>query len=857
MGIIQKAFCLWRGRLRSDTATIALRRAVEGRTNAMKMFMLALALAAVGLLGGASAGLADTNCTGTLGGKATVTTFNGNVTVQKNASCTLDFVNVTGNIQVSQGASLVVSAYDEPSTIGGNIEADHCNSVLLEGNVMVKGNLEIHQCIGPAGFQGPGIKIGGNFECHNNSGPCEAWLGNVDGNVQIHNNGSKTASDISLVTIGGNLECEQNTPAPTHNAGPDWVTGKLQDQCGANLGFAAKGTSIVAPGTPSSAGMACANLKSLTNFPVPNTMIISATDTPATATLPERCIVNGIVNAHVSPVDACNYGDSFQVAMPVAGGSSFGTTTYPGWNGRFVFQGGGGSEGSVPAATGRDGTSSGGSLSPAIAHGYAVATQDGGHENSQLAVCGTKSNNGFYLDPMGVIDNSYQSIQVTALNAKYLIDAYYGRGPNYSYWEGCSTGGRQGMVMSQNFPQYFDGIVAGDPVYDLEMIGLSELYGVQFIYNSYAVYPGGTVPRNAANQPLDSAAFPASDQALFETALLQACDGLDGFVDGVIDNLPACLATFNPATATYVSGGTTLPLQCTGAKNATCLLPTQIQAAMAINQGPRTATGRGVAAPAGAVAEDHAPNIADGYAYDGGWMAPAGIPSRKIGTPTSTPGDYSLGVGQFDFLTLFPPNLTFDPLTFNFTTDLDMLNPSTPEVTASTSLDISKFIQYGHKIIWFHGLSDPGPPVLQTINYYNDMAEQHGGLEAAQNFSRFYPIPNMGHCGGGPATDTFDMLTPLTQWVENGVAPGPVVATGTNFAATNSGYGTGLSSYAGLSGPTTRSRPLCPYPQEARYIGSTAAGLGVASNYECINPASDHDHGKDHDSDDGKDHDDD
>jgi Tannase and feruloyl esterase len=829
---IKKACCFWYISLVSNAVSMTVGRALEGRTKTLKTFTLAVALAAAALLGGASTVRADTHCTGTLGNAATVTTLHGNVTVPRNASCTLAFVKVTGNVQVSQGASLVVAAYDEPSTIAGDIEADHCKSVLLEGNVTLGGNLQIHQCTGTAGFQGPGVKIGGNFECHNNSGSCGAWLGEVDGDVQIHNNSSTTASDISLVTIGGNLECQHNTPAPTHNFGPDWVTIKLQDQCGAHRGFAAEGTSIVAPRTPPGTGMACASLASLTNFPVPNTVITSATDTPATATLPERCIVNGTVNAHTSPVDGCNYADMFQVQMPVPGGSSFGATTYPGWNGRFMFQGGGGSEGSVPTATGSAGT-----LSPAIAQGYAVVSQNGGHQNTDLAACG-KTNNEFYLDPMGVIDNSYQSIQVATLNAKYLIDAYYGHGPNYSYSVGCSTGGRQGMVFSQNFPQYFDGIVAGDPVYNLEMIGLSELYGVQAIYNSYAVYPGGAVPRNAANQPLDSAAFPASDQNLFTTAILQACDTLDGFADGVIDNLPACQASFDPVTATYISGGTTFPLQCAGAKNATCLLPTQIQAAKAINQGPRTSTGQTVAAPAGAVAEDHANNIAQGYAYDGGFMTPNGIPTRKIGTPTSTPGDYSLGVGQFDFLTLFPPNLTFDPLTFSFTADLDMLNPNTPEVTASTSLDISKFIKYGHKIIWYHGLSDPGPPVLQTINYYNDMASQNGGLQAAQSFSRFYPIPNMGHCGGGPATDQFDPLTPLVQWVENGVAPGPIVATGTNFAAINAGYGSGLTSSVipGLLGPTTRNRPLCPYPQQARYNGTTAAGLGDASNYECIMP---------------------
>jgi feruloyl esterase len=578
-------------------------------------------------------------------------------------------------------------------------------------------------------------------------------------------------------------------------------------------------------------------------------MITSAVDTPATATLPERCIVNGIVNAHTSPVDSCKYGDSFQVAMPIANGSSFGGTTYPGWNSRLMFQGGGGTEGSVPAATGRDGTSSGGSLSPAIAHGYAVATQDGGHENSQLALCGTKSNFEFFLDPMAVIDNSYQSIQVTALNAKYLIDAYYGRGPNYSYWEGCSAGGRQAMVMSQQFPQYFDGIVAGDPVYDIQATNLTEIWGMEQIRNVYLsttpplppiqFVPG---PSPEVPEPILFPAFPKSDQALFETALLQACDALDGVADGVIDNLPACQATFNPATATYVSGGKTFSLQCSGAKDATCLSPAQIQAIEHINQGPRTTNGQTIAAPSGAVAQDHVDDTVFGYAYDGGYMSTAGIPSRKIGTATTPPGDFGAGVNQFPYLWISPPNPGYDPLSFNFDFDTNILTTSSPETTNSTSLDIKKFINEGHKIIWFHGLSDPGPPVTGTIVYYLEMAKQNGGLQAAQNFSRLYPIPNMGHCGGGPSTDTFDMLTPLTQWVENGVAPGPVIASGVNF--TTAVYG------VSVSGPTSRSRPLCPYPQQARYIGTTTAGLGDASNYECINPVSDHDHGKDHDSDD-------
>jgi len=210
-----------------------------------------------------------------------------------------------------------------------------------------------------------------------------------------------------------------------------------------------------------------------------------------------------------------------------------------------------------------------------------------------------------------------------------------------------------------------------------------------------------------------------------------------------------------------------------------------------------------------------------GYAYDGGYMSSAGIPARKIGTsPTTPPGDFGQGASQIGFAWLSPPNLSFNILGFNFDTDTDQLLASSPVATNSDSLDISKFVKHNGKIIWYHGLSDPGPPVLGTINYYNELAAQNGGFQGAAKFSRFYPIPNMGHCAGGPATDQFDMLTPLVHWVENGTAPGPIVASGTHFT----------------SAPTTRSRPLCPYPQQARFIGGSGGDLSVASNYTCVMP---------------------
>jgi feruloyl esterase len=264
----------------------------------------------------------------------------------------------------------------------------------------------------------------------------------------------------------------------------------------------------------------------------------------------------------------------------------------------------------------------------------------------------------------------------------------------------------------------------------------------------------------------------------------------------------------------------------------------KFQAVKKINQGPRNSKGQKIAAPAGAVAEDHVSNIAHGYAWDGGWMTTAGIPPQFIGGPGT-----ALSYGDFGYVDLSPSQPTFDAFGFNFDTDLGMLSRNTPLVTYSTSADIRRFVDYGHKIIWFSGLSDPFVPVLGTIKYYEEMAQKFGGLERAQQFSRFYPVPNMGHCGGaygggGAATDQFDLLTPLANWVENSTPPGPLNATGVNF--TPATYQVSF-----VQGPATRTRPLCPYPQQARFTGnlSVVGGVPIASNpadladptkYQCI-----------------------
>ena len=221
----------------------------------MRMLALALVFAISALVGGAAAvHAADANCTSSLSGNIT-----GNVVVPNGGSCTLSNATVTGNVQVLQNATLTVDATAQPTTIAGNVQAIGCASAILEGGVTVNGSVQIVQCAQQSGFIGPGVKIGGNFQCSNDRGGCQADLGTVQGSVQIEGNNT---SDISLVSVGGSLQCGGNTAAPTHNFGPNFVAGTLQGQCAARLGFA-----------PPTTAPSCV----ASTLNVPNVSVISAT----------------------------------------------------------------------------------------------------------------------------------------------------------------------------------------------------------------------------------------------------------------------------------------------------------------------------------------------------------------------------------------------------------------------------------------------------------------------------------------------------------------------------------------------------------------------------------------------------
>ena len=239
-------------------------------SNCFKLGLLSTVSLAALVVGGTTV-WADTVCNGSMTG-----TIAGNLVVPVGGSCTLYQANVSGNVQVSQNATLLVNGQEEWSQIAGTITANSCASTLLEGSVTVGKNVVIQGCSGASGFAGPGIKIRGNFVCQNNQGPCEATLGEVAGNAQIlNNNSSVTAGDVSLNVVGGNLQCLNNAPAPTDALGGEWVNGHLQGQCAS---FAA---------APAACG-------SLTGLSLPDTTITAAAVYPAGTAIPEYS--GGVLN---------------------------------------------------------------------------------------------------------------------------------------------------------------------------------------------------------------------------------------------------------------------------------------------------------------------------------------------------------------------------------------------------------------------------------------------------------------------------------------------------------------------------------------------------------------------------------
>jgi hypothetical protein len=452
------------------------------------------------------------------------------------------------------------------------------------------------------------------------------------------------------------------------------------------------------------------------------------------AAMPSYCRVDGIVDARKG-LNGVDYGIGFAVALPAD------------WTGRLLLQGGGGLNGNVSTPLGFQAAGN----NPALTRGYAVISMDSGHKGKG------SFDSSFFVDQKAALDFYYLAVGRITVVAKELVKQFYGKPAAYSYFSGCSTGGREGMIITQRYPEYFDGVVIGDPAMRTGYSNLA-LAHIGEVFSNAA-------PKDASGKGDPTKLFSASDKQLIKTSLLNACDMKDGLEDAMISNPGAC--NYDPAILT-----------CKGEKTENCLTAQQVEALKTAFAGPKDAFGNEIY-----VSFPYDVGIADTKASVPGLLSGPRIP---VAQPTID--------GKFDAAR-----------------SAAKIDKDESRLGDSLWTNLSTFASHG-KVIYYHGTSDAWFSSNDTFSYYKKMTAETGGEDKARAWSRFYFVPGMGHCNGGEATlDTFDMLGPITDWVEKGVAPEGVIATGRSLPG--------------------RSRPLCPYPTHTQYKGQ--GDPQDAKNFEC------------------------
>ena len=452
----------------------------------------------------------------------------------------------------------------------------------------------------------------------------------------------------------------------------------------------------------------------LTEFRAPNVEITKAAAIPAgtteekpwgqgrTAPLPAYCRVEGVMNRRTG-TGGEEFGITFALAMP------------DNWNGDFLMQGGGGSNGIVMSPLGLNATGD----TPALIRGFAVLSNDTGHKSHRAGF-----DFGFVKDQQAYLDFAYLANAEVAGLAKQVIAQYYGKPAAFSYFSGCSTGGREGMILSQRYPTVFDGIISGDPAMRTGLSNLAIGKWVPVAFNQIA-------PKDTDGKPTITQAITDSDRKLITDALLKQCDAKDGVADGIISDPLGC--DFDPAA-----------LSCKEGKKESCLAPEKAAAIKKAIGGPKTSEGV---------------QVYPGFLYDTGITSDG--PIRGILSP---------GPG------------IFGPATTATEVDVEKEALAAPQpLTDSMSTNLTTFSAHRGKLIFYHGDSDPWFSPLDTFGYYKDMAAANGGLDTVSKWSQFYFVPGMGHCGGGVGLDQFDFLDAMVNWVEKGIAPTSVTVTGKAF----------------------------------------------------------------------------
>jgi pimeloyl-ACP methyl ester carboxylesterase len=422
--------------------------------------------------------------------------------------------------------------------------------------------------------------------------------------------------------------------------------------------------------------------------------------------IPPYCRAEGDFEERVG-FGGVHYAIGFAVALPDR------------WNGRFLFQGGGGFNGSVlpPLGTAAAGNT------PALARGFAVVSTDSGHK-------GAVFDPAFFKDQEAALNFANASVGKVTTVAKAIIEHYYGRPAAHSYFAGCSTGGREGMEAAERLPEEYDGIVVGDPAMD---VGFSSIGLVWFNH-----VMTGIAPTDSSGTPQPDKVFSGRDRKLVVDAIMKACDALDGLKDGMIFNAGQC--HFDPKV-----------LQCTGPKTESCLSATQVDALKTAFAGPKDSRGR---------------QVYPGFPWDSDIAAEGVRPGILTSGGTSPVGPRY--------------HRTIDVDGTVARVEADGVQQLTDTVNWT---NLNSFFARGGKILYFHGTSDPWFSALSTLEYYQRMANASGGMERVRAQSaRFFFVPGMEHCRAGPAAlDSFDLLGAVVNWVEHGKAPDYVIATGTAF----------------------------------------------------------------------------
>jgi hypothetical protein len=455
---------------------------------------------------------------------------------------------------------------------------------------------------------------------------------------------------------------------------------------------------------------------------------------PAAGNLPAYCRLDAVIDRRVGAGGAA-YGIGYALALPES------------WNGRFLFQGGGGLNGSVQTPLG---TSAAGERS-ALARGFAVVSTDTGHQGSGAF------DGSFMQDQQATLDFEYVAVGRVAEIAKRIVAQYYGKPPDRSYFAGCSTGGREAMLMTQRYPTYFDGVIAGAPAMRTSYSGIGDRW--------VAVTLNEVAPKNAQGEPLTRQALTDTQKQAVIDGIVNACDAKDGIKDGMIFDVASC--RFDPKTLT-----------CSGGNTDRCLSSTQAAALDKAFAGPRDSKGRPVYAR---------------FAWDTGLAATQGLPGLLHGGQVIGGGATTIGMDV------------------DAAVERVLADPGEPLAATARWTNLNTFSGHGGKLLFWHGVSDPWFSALDTVDYYERLTQANGGVGQVRDWSRLFLVPGAGHCGGGPSLDRFDALSAMVRWVEQGIPPDALEATGRAFPG--------------------RSRPLCAYPLHAHYKGT--GNPEEAASFEC------------------------